>query len=153
MKQITYNEGMITIRVQPFIKIFRFRGKIAKLKIKPLTFIIDLIFQVVFSCNIPATVKLGKNPIFPHSGLGVVIDKRTIIGNNAKIYQNVTIGWRNGEGPPIIGNDVLIGAGASVLGKIKIGNNVQIGTNAVVISDVPDNCIAVGVPAKIIKNK
>lgn len=76
------------------------------------------------------------------------------IGHNCQIWQNVTIGVKyNGGGVPNIGDNVCISAGACVLGPVKIGNNVTIGANAVVISDIPDNCLAVGVPAKIKYNK
>lgn len=74
------------------------------------------------------------------------------IGNNCQIWQNVTIGVKHSGGPsPIIGNNVKICAGACVLGGITIGDNVTIGANAVVLKDVPDNSIAVGVPAKVIQ--
>ncbi len=64
----------------------------------------------------------------------------------------MTIGGRSGkENVPVIGNDVYIATGAKILGDIKVGNNVIIGANAVVIKDVPDNCVVAGVPAKIIK--
>ena len=68
--------------------------------------------------------------------------------NNFTIYQNATIGYNNGF--PTIGNNVFIGAGAVVIGKIRIGNNVKIGAGAVVIEDVPDNCTVVGPKAKVI---
>jgi serine O-acetyltransferase len=110
------------------------------------------IIRVIFSCDIPPTVRLGKGGRFPHSALGVVIDRRVVIGDNYKIYQNVTLGYRNGLGPPRIGDNVLIGVGAVIIGKISIGNNVSIGANAVVLSNVPDNSVAIGVPA-IIKKK
>lgn len=67
-----------------------------------------------------------------------------------KGLQHVTIGGRVGPGVPVIGDNVRIGSGAKVLGGIRIGNYAQIGANAVVIKDVPDNATAVGVPAKII---
>ena len=69
------------------------------------------------------------------------------------LYQNVTLGGRNGKGGPIIGKNCIIGAGACVLGEITIGDNVNIGANAVVLEDVPENCTVVGVPAKIVKRK
>lgn len=84
----------------------------------------------------------------------IVINSNCIIGKNCQIRQGVTIGNKNSIADcPIIGDNCRIGAGAKVLGAIKIGNNVDIGANAVVINDVPDNCIAVGVPARIIPKK
>lgn len=97
-------------------------------------------------------MQCGVGLKLPHNGLGVVIHQNTIIGNNVKVLQNVTIGGRNGSGLPIIGDNVVIGAGAVLLGDIKIGNNVRIGANAVVLCDVPEDAIAVGVPA-VIKQK
>ena len=82
----------------------------------------------------------------------IIINSYSVIGDNCTIRHEVTIGNRNSDRDcPIIGNNCNIGAGAKILGAIKIGNNVDIGANAVVITDVPDNCIAVGVPARIIK--
>lgn len=72
------------------------------------------------------------------------------IGKNAKIFQQVTIGY-NGDVRPTIGDNVEICCGAKVLGGVHVGNNVIIGANAVVVKDVPDNCVVGGVPAKIIK--
>ncbi|MBS7528097.1 serine acetyltransferase [Fusibacter paucivorans] len=117
-----------------------------------LTSFLNYLTRFLFSCEIPASVVIGSNIVFAHYGLGVTIHGRTTIGDNVKIYQNVTIGSRNGEGPPRIGDNVLIGAGACILGDITIGNNVQIGANAVVLHNIPDNSIAVGVPAKVISN-
>jgi serine O-acetyltransferase len=73
------------------------------------------------------------------------------IGSFFWVNQQVTIGWKDRSGCPTIGNNVQIGAGAKVLGKIRIGDNVRIGANAVVLKDVPDNCTLVGVPGKIVK--
>jgi len=78
----------------------------------------------------------------------------TVIGKNCTLRHNVTIGNRlNDHDVPIIGDNVDIGVGAVIMGAIKIGNNVSIGANAVVLCDVPDNHIAVGVPAKIYPKK
>ena len=105
-----------------------------------------------FCCFIPYKTQIGrKNIHFGHNGLGVVIDPRSVIGDNVRIDQEVTIGIRWDEKiAPIIGNNVRIGAGAKVLGSIRIGNDVRIGANAVVLTDVPDGASAVGVPARII---
>lgn len=101
--------------------------------------------------NIPRTTKIGKGLRIHHYGC-IIINSYSIIGDNCTIRHEVTIGNRNRDNDcPIIGNNCNIGAGAKILGNIKIGNNVDIGANAVVITDVPDNCIAVGVPAKIIQ--
>ncbi|MNG29745.1 Serine acetyltransferase [compost metagenome] len=76
-----------------------------------------------------------------------------MIGENCVIRQGVTIGNRkSGDDVPTIGDNVDIGAGAVIIGKIKIGDNVKIGANAVVLKDVPDNCTAVGNPARHIKS-
>lgn len=136
---------------QKFVKLLRFKNYLYHKKLPFISQLFDYITRFLFSCDIPSAVKMGKGIIFAHYGLGVVMHRRTIIGNNVKIYQNVTIGSRNNMGPPIIGDNVLIGCGACLLGEIKIGNNVQIGANSVVINDVPDNCVVVGVPAKVVK--
>jgi serine O-acetyltransferase len=73
------------------------------------------------------------------------------IGNNCWINQQVTIGHKDKTGRPQIGDNVRITAGAKVIGNIKIGNNVTVGANAVVVKDVPDHCVVVGVPAYIVK--
>lgn len=104
-----------------------------------------------FSCYLPFTASLEEGVRFGHNALGVVVHEQAVIGQNTKIYQNVTIGGRNGsKGCPIIGKNVFIGAGAVLLGDIQIGDNAMIGANAVVLDSVPPNCTAVGVPARII---
>lgn len=88
-------------------------------------------------------------PLFPHGLNGIIVSPKAKIGRNTMIYQQVTIAQKNNKSP-IIGDNVVIGAGAKIIGGVKIGNNVAIGANSVVVTDVPDCCIAVGVPAKII---
>lgn len=107
--------------------------------------------EVKYSVLISTNAKIGKNLSLDHF-FGIVIGDNVVIGDNCKIYQQVTVGQKNG-GFPNIGDNVIIYAGAKVIGDIKIGNNVEIGANAVVLKDVPDNFIAVGVPAKIIMKK
>ena len=84
----------------------------------------------------------------------IIINGATQIGKNLTIYPSVEIGHKvvNG-GCPIIGDNVFIGAGAKIFGNIKIGNNVTIAANSVVLNDIPDNAVVGGVPAKIIKLK
>jgi len=88
--------------------------------------------------------------------MGVVIGETTIIGDNVTLFQGVTLGGtgkERGKRHPTIGNNVVISAGAKVLGSITIGNNVIIGAGAVVINSVPDDCTVVGVPGRIVKIK
>ncbi|WP_448249749.1 serine O-acetyltransferase [Thalassotalea agariperforans] len=112
--------------------------------------------QRKFACYLSPMAKVGNNVLFKHP-VGIIIGEGVELGNNVTIYQNVTLGAaRVGELTesryPIIGDNVIIFAGAKLIGNIHIGKNVTIGANAVVLEDVPDNCIAVGIPAKIKKN-
>ena len=104
--------------------------------------------------------KIGRNLFIDH-GMGVVIGETSEVGNNVTIYHAVTLGGsspsidsekqRDEKRHPTIGNDVVIGSGAQIIGPIKVGSGSRIAANAVVVKDVPDNATMVGVPAKIIK--
>lgn len=107
--------------------------------------------RLTFGCDIPCSVMIGKNLSLPHFGLGVVIHPCTVIGNNVKIYQQVTIGARGSDWHPVIGDGVLLGAGCKILGSVHIGDKAKVGANSVVLADVPDNATAVGIPAKNIR--
>ena len=103
---------------------------------------------------------IGKNLFIDH-GMGVVIGETSEIGDNVTIYHNVTLGGsspsidserqRHEKRHPTIGNDVVIGSGAQIIGPIKVGNNSRIAANAVVVKDVPENATMVGIPAKAVK--
>lgn len=115
---------------------------------------VEIVYNVLAGNAISGRTAIGKGTIFFHRGVGCVVHRKAVIGENCKIMQNVTIGERFHEGKqggcvPKIGNNVTIGAGAVLLGGIRIGNNAIIGANAVVLKDVPDSAIAVGVPAVI----
>ncbi len=104
--------------------------------------------------------KIGKNLFIDH-GMGVVVGETSEIGDNVTIYHNVTLGGsspsidserqRHEKRHPTIGNDVVIGSGAQIIGPIKVGNNARIAANAVVVKDVPENATMVGIPAKAVK--
>ena len=96
---------------------------------------------------------IGRRVCIDH-GTGIVIGETTEIGNDCIIYQGVTLGGTGkdtGKRHPTIGNGVLIGAGAKILGPINIGNNVKVASGAVVVKDVDDNCTVVGVPGRIVR--
>jgi serine O-acetyltransferase len=105
-------------------------------------------WSIVTGADIPLNSRIGGGLVMPHPN-GIVIHPHAEIGPNCLVFQQVTIGMRNGHVPVIMGN-VDIGAGAKVLGGITVGKRSIIGANAVVIRDVPDNATAVGVPARII---
>ncbi len=97
--------------------------------------------------------KIGKGLFIDH-GSGVVIGETAEIGDNCLIYQGVTLGGtgkEKGKRHPTLGNNVMVGSGARVLGPFKVGDNAKIAANAVVLEEVPPNCTAVGVPAHIVK--
>ena len=97
--------------------------------------------------------KIGKCLFIDH-GMGVVIGETTVIGDNCTLYQGVTLGGTGkdqGKRHPTLGNDVLVGAGAKVLGPFRVGDNARVAAGAVVLDAVPDNATAVGVPARIVR--
>lgn len=110
------------------------------------------ITYVLFNTVVPYTADIGKGTKFAYGGMGAVVHKDTTIGERVIIGQNTTIGRSLDPADfPTIGNDVYISAGARIIGKIHVGNNVIIGANAVVNKDVEDNCIVAGVPARVIR--
>lgn len=108
------------------------------------------LIQIVTGIELPCEVPIGKNFVIEHSG-GIVVSGFAKFGDNCRIRNGVVVGLSRVDDPcaPSFGDNVDVGAGAKVLGNISIGNNVCIGANAVVLCDVPDNSIAVGVPAKV----
>lgn len=99
--------------------------------------------------------RIGESFFIDH-GAGVVIGETTEIGNNVTIYHGVTLGgtsWNREKRHPTLGDNVLVGAGAKVLGAITLGNNVRVGANSVVVKDVPPCCTVIGIPGRIIQAK
>ena len=99
--------------------------------------------------------KIGKGFVIDH-GSGVVIGETAEIGDNCTIYQGATLGGTGkdvGKRHPTIGNNVMIGAGAKVLGPFYIGDNSKVAANAVVLKEIPENCTAVGIPAKVVRRE
>ncbi len=99
--------------------------------------------------------KIGRRLVIDH-GMGIVIGETAEIGDDCLIYHGVTLGGTgkdSGKRHPTIGNNVLIGTGAKVLGPFKVGDNSRIAANSVVLSEIPPNCTAVGIPARVVRRR
>jgi serine O-acetyltransferase len=105
--------------------------------------------QAMAGIEIGKEVTLGEGVYFVHP-VGVVIGGNSVIGNRVRFYGSNTVGTASDNGYPVIEDDVWIGAGARILGPIRIGARSRIGANAVVVNDVPPDSVAVGIPAKCI---
>lgn len=120
---------------------------------KPFSLLYKILFkviQIITGIELPCEVRIGRNFVIDHFG-GIIVSGYAQFGDNCRVRNGVVVGLKrvDEQCAPIIGNDVDIGAGAKLLGPIRIGNNVLIGANAVVLCDVPDNSVAVGVPARV----
>ena len=125
------------------------------LRIPVLPRLIMSVARWVTGVEIHPAAKIGRGLFIDH-GTGVVIGETAVIGHNVTLFQGVTLGGtgkERGKRHPTLGNSVVIGAGAKVLGNITIGNDSMIGANAVVIRDVPEHSTVVGVPGRITRTK
>lgn len=120
--------------------------------LEPIGAILRHLDQLLFACHIGSHAQIGEGCVFQHNGLGVVISDHAVLGDRCMVYQHVTVGALEdgSEEVPTIGDDVVIGAGATLLGLIHIGDGAKVGAGAVVLRDVPSGATAVGVPAKIL---
>jgi len=132
-----------TIRWRPLRMPFSFLYKLLK-----------VLAEILTGIELPCEVTLGRRFVIDHFG-GIIVSGDAVFGDDCRIRNGVTVGLRHTEqrGSPVIGTRVDIGAGAKVLGPIHIGDDVAIGANAVVITDVPSNSIAVGIPARILPRR
>jgi serine O-acetyltransferase len=135
---------------------YKFQSKSIRIPLGIIHLILGKLTEMLCGITISVSAKIGKRLIIEHSG-AIVIHGGSEIGDDCIIRQGVTIGNRYLKDPlgaPFIGDRVNIGAGAKILGRVVVGDDVDIGANAVVLIDVPDGSLAVGVPAKIIfRNK
>ena len=135
------------------IHFYRFNHWLYKYHVPFLPKLVWKLQYLLFNCSVPASCQIGKGTRFGYGGIAVVMHARTVIGKNCMIGQGVTIGGKSGwYEVPVIGDNVHINAGAKIIGPIRIGNNVEIGANCVVVKDVPDNCVVAGIPARILRN-
>jgi len=116
--------------------------------------VLKLVSQILTGIDLPCEATVGRRFRIEHFG-GIIISGDTVMGDDVVIRNGVTIGLKKigDPGAPVIGNRVEVGAGAKILGRIHIGDDVLIGANAVVIRDVPAGHIAVGIPARIMPRK
>lgn len=118
---------------------------------RAMAIVIRAFMRIIFSCDIPYQVMIGKGCVFPHDGLGIILHNNVIIGDNCRILHGTTMGGRGKQSVPKVGNNVTIGAHAILLGGITIGDGAVIGAGAVVIHDVEKNAVVAGNPAKVIR--
>ena len=135
------------------VLIYRLSHKVYLSGYKTTARVISQVGKFLTGVEIHPGAKIGKGLFIDH-GAGVVIGETTVIGNNCLLYQGVTLGGNGkdkGKRHPTLGNNVMVGCGAKVLGPFTIGDNVKIAANAVVLNEIPANCTAVGAPARVVK--
>jgi serine O-acetyltransferase len=131
---------------------YRFQSKLVRYPLAALHLVLSKLAEMLCGVTIGVAAKIGRRLVIEHSG-AIVVHGNTVIGDDCIIRQGVTIGNRRMDRPmeaPRIGNRVNIGAGAKILGAVQVGDDADIGANAVVITDVPAGALAVGVPARIV---
>lgn len=119
--------------------------------------LVDLVVvKLVVGADLPASACIGAGLRLEHGGKGVVLNEDVVIGKGVTLYHQVTLGWKDvgnfddAQPVPTIGDGVVLGAGAKVLGGVSIGDAAVVGANAVVLIDVPAGGVAVGVPARVV---
>jgi serine O-acetyltransferase len=150
---INYLEVVLTYSGLHAIIAYRIAHALRRLKIPFIPRFISQFTKFLTGIEIHPGAKIGKGLFIDH-GMGVVIGETTVIGDNVTLYQGVTLGGtgkEKGKRHPNIGNNVVIGTGAKVLGNITVADNAYIGANAVVVKDVPLNSTVVGVPGRVTK--
>ena len=148
-----YLEVLLTYAGLHAVILYRIAHFLRGVKVPILPRVISQIARALTGIEIHPGAVIGKSFFIDH-GTGVVIGETSVIGDNVTIFQGVTLGGtgkERGKRHPDIGNNVVIGTGAKILGNILIGDNSYIGANAVVLNDVPQNSTVVGVPGRVTK--
>lgn len=117
--------------------------------------VLEAMVRNVYGIELPYTVEVGRRVVLEHQH-GIVVHGRAVIGDGCILRQGVTIGNRRLDRPddaPVLGRGVNVGAGAKILGPVRVGDGARIGANAVVLRDVPAGALAVGVPAKVVRRE
>lgn len=120
----------------------------------PVIYFYKIVSQYGFGCDFPLSLTLGPRARVYHV-YGLVVNHDTIIGSDVILRNGITIGVKGSgiPGVPTIGDRVEFGSNCSVIGRVRVGNDAKVGTGAIVIRDVPDNCVAVGNPARVLPQK
>lgn len=139
--------AVMAFRLRQQCQLIRFRPLAVALS--ALAWLLDGALRLFADCRISNASSIGQGLVL-HNFAGIELDL-TCAGHNLTVNQNVCIGRDfTGEGKPVLGDNVFVGAGAKILGNVTIGNNVVIAANALVITPIPDNCSVVGNPARIV---
>ena len=115
--------------------------------------LLSFIGRFISNVDIHPGAQIGERFFIDH-GACVVVGETAIVGNDVTLYHGVTLGgtsWNKGKRHPTLGNGVMVGCGAKILGNITVGDNCRVGANSVVVEDVPNGCTVVGIPGKIVK--
>ncbi len=134
---------------------YRLAHKLYKWEIPLIPRMISYLTRIITGIEIHPAAQIGRRFFIDH-GEGVVIGATTIIGDDVLIYQQVTLGGtgkESGKRHPTLGNNVIVGAGAKVLGNITLGDNVRVGAGSVVVEDVPEHSTVVGIPGRVVQRK
>ena len=152
---VLFEQGLWAIAVYRFGRWVRgVRIPVVSLVLKLIAFLLFKFMEIITGISLPASARIGKGFYVGHFS-GIILHSNTVMGENCSVGPGVVIGTRGGgnTGVPVLGDHVYVGAGAKILGGITIGNHIKIGANSVVIKDVLDGAIVVGVPAKMIKRQ
>lgn len=134
------------------LMLHRFAHGLWGVGLKWLARVVSMFSRWLTGIEIHPAAKIGRRFFIDH-GMGVVIGETAEIGDDCTLYHGVTLGgtsWEHGKRHPTLGNNVVIGAGAKVLGPIRLGDQARVGSNAVVVKDVPDAATVVGVPGRVV---
>lgn len=149
-----YFEVLTTYPGLHAIVLYRFSNVLWRNNLKYLAKVVSLVARFITGIEIHPGAKIGKRFFIDH-GMGVVIGETAIIGDDCTLYHGVTLGgttWEKGKRHPTLGNGVIVGAGAKILGPIVINDNVKVGSNAVIVKSTPENVTVVGVPGRILSS-
>lgn len=134
------------------MRIYRLSHWLHRRRVPLLPTLLKALNRIVFAVVLPPSATLGRGVLLSYHGLGTVIHRHAVIGERAVIGTGVTIGGRAGSATvPVIGEGAMIGSGAKVLGPVRVGRFASIGANSVVLTDIPDFAVAVGIPARVVR--